>query len=206
MELLEGRVVIVTGGGRGLGRQHCLELARHGAAVVVNDLGSGLHGEAEAATPAQEVVAEIAGAGGTASADDTSVTDFDGVAALVENVVAELRPARCRRQQRGNHPRSHDHGDVGGRLRPRGCRTPQGHVEPHASRLCVLAGRNQSGTGGRRPDRQHDVGRGVVRQHRPVELRARQGGDRQSHLDHRDGDGSLRGHCECGLTAGPNRE
>ena len=55
MELLKGRVVIVTGGGRGLGRQHCLELARHGAAVVVNDLGSGLHGEAEGATPAQEV-------------------------------------------------------------------------------------------------------------------------------------------------------
>jgi NAD(P)-dependent dehydrogenase (short-subunit alcohol dehydrogenase family) len=89
MGLLDKRVVIVSGGGRGLGRQHCMELAHHGASVVVNDLGTGLHGETEGATPAQEVVEAILDSGGTATADGTSVTDFAGVGALVEKVVAE---------------------------------------------------------------------------------------------------------------------
>lgn len=89
MGLLDGRVVIVTGGGRGLGRSHCLELARQGALVVVNDLGVSLHGESEegAASPGEEVVSEIEAAGGTAMVDGTSVTDWDGMAALVERTV-----------------------------------------------------------------------------------------------------------------------
>ena len=85
--MLDGRVVIVTGGGRGLGRAHGLELARHGATVIVNDLGVGLHGEDDARAPAAEVVSEIEAAGGTAQADGTSVTDFAGVAALIERTV-----------------------------------------------------------------------------------------------------------------------
>jgi NAD(P)-dependent dehydrogenase (short-subunit alcohol dehydrogenase family) len=87
MGLLDERVVIVTGGGRGLGREHCLELARHGATVIVNDLGGGLHGEASSETPADEVVAEIERAGGAASADGTSVSDFDAVGKLVAGAV-----------------------------------------------------------------------------------------------------------------------
>ncbi|HZQ58138.1 MAG TPA: SDR family NAD(P)-dependent oxidoreductase [Acidimicrobiales bacterium] len=87
MGMLDDRVVIVTGGGRGLGRQHCLELARHGATVVVNDLGAGLHGEAIGEAPADEVVAEIEKMGGRASADATSVHDFDGVGRLVARTV-----------------------------------------------------------------------------------------------------------------------
>jgi NAD(P)-dependent dehydrogenase (short-subunit alcohol dehydrogenase family) len=89
MGLLDGRVVIVTGGGRGLGRSHGLELARQGATVVVNDLGVGLQGEAEQAerSPAEEVVAEIQAMGGTAMADGTSVTDWDGMASLVARSV-----------------------------------------------------------------------------------------------------------------------
>ena len=87
MGMLDERVVIVTGGGRGLGRQHCLELARHGATVIVNDLGGGLHGEVTAETPADAVVREIEAAGGTATADGTSVSDFEGVGKLVAQAV-----------------------------------------------------------------------------------------------------------------------
>jgi NAD(P)-dependent dehydrogenase (short-subunit alcohol dehydrogenase family) len=87
--LLDGRVVIVTGGGRGLGRSHCLELAGQGATVVVNDLGVAVTGAVEdAVSPADGVVAEIESAGGTATADGTSVTDWDGMGALVERTVA----------------------------------------------------------------------------------------------------------------------
>ncbi len=89
MGLLDGRVVIVTGGGRGLGRAHCLELGRQGAMVIVNDLGVGLHGEPEGGeqSPADEVVAEISAAGGMAVADGTSVCDWDGMKSLVDRTV-----------------------------------------------------------------------------------------------------------------------
>jgi NAD(P)-dependent dehydrogenase (short-subunit alcohol dehydrogenase family) len=85
--MLDGRVVIVSGGGRGIGRGHCLELASHGATVVVNDPGVGVHGEAGDESPADEVVREIEKSGGTAMADRTSVTDWDGVAKLVHTTV-----------------------------------------------------------------------------------------------------------------------
>jgi NAD(P)-dependent dehydrogenase (short-subunit alcohol dehydrogenase family) len=90
MSILEGRVAIVSGGGRGIGRCHCLELARHGATVVVNDPGVGRGGEAEHQDPAEDVVAEIIALGGRAMADSTSVTSFEGVQALVERTVAEF--------------------------------------------------------------------------------------------------------------------
>jgi NAD(P)-dependent dehydrogenase (short-subunit alcohol dehydrogenase family) len=75
-----------------LGRAHCLELGRQGASVVVNDLGVGLHGEDEDAerSPAEEVVDEIVSAGGTAIADGTSVTDWDGMKALVDRTVGHF--------------------------------------------------------------------------------------------------------------------
>jgi NAD(P)-dependent dehydrogenase (short-subunit alcohol dehydrogenase family) len=89
MGLLDGRVVIVTGAGRGLGREHCLELARQGASVVVNDLGVGLHGEQDggARSPADEVVDEIIKAGGIALADGASVSDFTATAETIERTV-----------------------------------------------------------------------------------------------------------------------
>ncbi|MEH3098939.1 SDR family NAD(P)-dependent oxidoreductase [Sphingomonas adhaesiva] len=88
MALLDGKVAIVTGGGRGIGRAHSLALARAGAAVVVNDLGAGFDGEGAAdGGPAQQVVAEIVAAGGRAVADTTDISDWDAAAAIVEAAV-----------------------------------------------------------------------------------------------------------------------
>jgi len=84
--LLENRIAIVTGAGRGIGREHALELARHGAAVVVNDYGVSLAGE-KADSPADEVVAEIEAMGGRAVANGADVADFAAAEAMVAQAV-----------------------------------------------------------------------------------------------------------------------
>src|SRR3546814_1748000 len=85
--ICEGRVVIVTGAGRGLGRAHALELARQGARVVVNDLGCELDGSGGGTGPAGEVVEEIRAAGGDAVANGDDVADFEGAARIVAAAV-----------------------------------------------------------------------------------------------------------------------
>ena len=92
MSLLEGRVAIVTGAGRGIGRAHALELASHGAAVVVNDYGVSLSGRRDgqsgtAESPADEVVAAIEAAGGRAVANGADVADFEQAAAMVRQAI-----------------------------------------------------------------------------------------------------------------------
>lgn len=83
MSLCEGRIVIVTGAGRGIGREHALEFARQGARVVVNDLGVTLAGEDAGDGPGDEVVAAIRAFGGEAIAHKSDVADFAQAGALV---------------------------------------------------------------------------------------------------------------------------
>ncbi|HTW14476.1 MAG TPA: SDR family oxidoreductase [Nocardioides sp.] len=86
-KLLEGRVAIVTGAGRGIGRAHALELAAQGAAVVVNDYGVSLAGEDTGETPAESVVGEIEAAGGRAVVNTADVADFEQAAAMVQQAI-----------------------------------------------------------------------------------------------------------------------
>ena len=85
--ICEGRIVIVTGSGRGIGRAHALELARQGARVVVNDLGCELDGSGGGTGPAGEVVEAIRAAGGEAVANGDDVADWDGAARLVQSAI-----------------------------------------------------------------------------------------------------------------------
>ncbi len=87
MGLLDGKVAIVTGAGRGLGRQHALALAEAGARVVVNDLGGSLSGEGEDPTPAEQVVQELESQGARAVANGENVADFEGARRLVQHAL-----------------------------------------------------------------------------------------------------------------------
>jgi NAD(P)-dependent dehydrogenase (short-subunit alcohol dehydrogenase family) len=84
MGLLDGKVALVTGAGRGIGREEALLLAKHGAKVVVNDLGGGFEGSGKDIGPAAEVVAEIKKMGGEAVSNGDSVADFKGAKRMLE--------------------------------------------------------------------------------------------------------------------------
>jgi NAD(P)-dependent dehydrogenase (short-subunit alcohol dehydrogenase family) len=88
MPNLDGKVAVVTGAGRGIGREHALALARAGAKIVVNDLGASLAGEGADAGPAHDVVREIEALGGEAVADGENVADFPGAKRLIDGAVA----------------------------------------------------------------------------------------------------------------------
>jgi NAD(P)-dependent dehydrogenase (short-subunit alcohol dehydrogenase family) len=88
--MLTGKVVAVTGAGRGIGRDIALMAAREGASVVVNDLGGSIAGEGNDLTPAQDVVSEIMAAGGSAVANGANIADFESAATIVEDAVAHF--------------------------------------------------------------------------------------------------------------------
>ena len=139
MGALDGRVAIITGAGRGIGREHALLFAHEGAKVVVNDLGGAADGTGGDVTPGAEVVNEIVAAGGEAVANGDSVSSWEGAQRLVNAAIeafgdldilvnnAGILRDRVRRQ--------HDRGGVGrGRRRP-----PEGPLRPHPLGRGVLA-------------------------------------------------------------------
>jgi NAD(P)-dependent dehydrogenase (short-subunit alcohol dehydrogenase family) len=87
MGSLDGRVAIITGAGRGIGREHALLMAAEGARIVVNDLGGAADGSGSDVTPAQEVVGEIEAMGGEAVVNTANVTDWEGVQGMINQAV-----------------------------------------------------------------------------------------------------------------------
>lgn len=88
--ICEGRVVVVTGAGRGLGRSHAVEFARQGASVVVNDLGATLDGQGTSSGPAEEVAEEIRGLGGQVVIDGHDVADWEGSRRIVQTAIDQF--------------------------------------------------------------------------------------------------------------------
>ena len=87
MGICDGRIVVITGSGRGIGREHAIEFARQGAKVVVNDLGAEVDGTGSSAGPAGEVVDEIRGMGGEAVANGDDVSDYEGAGRLIQTAI-----------------------------------------------------------------------------------------------------------------------
>ena len=90
MGALDGRIAVITGAGRGIGREHALLFAQQGASVVVNDLGGSNAGEGADAGPAQEVANEIVAAGGKAVANTDNVATWAGAKGLVDQAISEF--------------------------------------------------------------------------------------------------------------------
>jgi NAD(P)-dependent dehydrogenase (short-subunit alcohol dehydrogenase family) len=85
--ICDGRIAVVTGAGRGIGRAHALEFGRQGAGVVVNDIGAELDGTGGSASPAQEVASEIRSAGGQAVVNGDDVADWAGAQGIIKTAV-----------------------------------------------------------------------------------------------------------------------
>ncbi|MGP0029280.1 MAG: SDR family oxidoreductase [Acidimicrobiales bacterium] len=87
MGICDGRIVVITGAGRGIGREHALEFASQGAKIVVNDLGAEVDGTGSSDGPAGQVVDEVRGMGGEAVANGDDVSDYDGAERLIKTAI-----------------------------------------------------------------------------------------------------------------------
>ena len=193
MGFLDGKVAIVTGAGRGIGREHALHLAREGAKIVVNDLGAQRDGDGRRRGSGPRRREGDRGTRGRGDRQRRQRRRLHRRGRVDPAGDRPLRPARHPRQQRRDparpDDRQHDRGGVGrGHQRP-----PQGHVRSAAPRRRLLARPVQGGRGGPRPDHQHVELLGPVRQRRPGQLRRGEGGHRGPDDGHRAGARPLRG-------------
>ena len=186
MGRFDGKVAIVTGAGRGIGRSHALLLASEGAAVVVNDLGGSSGGDGADATPAQQVVDEITAKGGRAVANYDSVSSWAGAESMMQQAVDEFggldvlinNAGILRDKMSFNMDEAEWDAVIDVHLK--------GHFAPSRFAAVVLAGEVEGDRrAGEREDREHRVGVGALRQRGPGQLRGGQGRHRVD--DDRDG-------------------
>ena len=170
MSRLAGRVAIVTGAGRGLGRAHARYLASQGAAVVVNDRGGDVHGRGDSRSPAEAVVEAIRADGGRAVASGHDVSNWEQAAELVQLAVDEfgelnvlVNNAGILRDRTLANMAESDWDDV---LRVH----LKGHAAPTRHAMAYWRGRSKAGRPGRRVGRAHHLDRRVRRQLRPGQL------------------------------------
>ena len=149
MGLLDGKVAIVTGAGFGIGRAHALELASHGAAVLVNDLGTSLEGRGADQSPAEHVAQLIRERGGRAAANFEDVADWDGAARMIQQAVDEfghldtLVTNAAIFRDRAMHELSEDDWDSVVRVHLKGTAAPVHHA--------IVYWKNERAAGRRRP-------------------------------------------------------
>ena len=171
----DGRVAVITGAGGGLGKTYALELARRGAAVVVNDLGGSADGRGGASSMADATVKEIIEAGGKAVANYDSVSTPEGGKAIVQAALDNFGKVDILVNNAGilrdkSFLKLEPQGPRGGDRR-----APEGRVLRHAARVRVDEGERL------RADRDDVVGRRHLRQLRPDQLRRGQDGPRRPH-------------------------
>ncbi len=193
MGLLDGKVVLVTGAGAGIGRADALLFAKEGAKVVVNDPGCARDGSGES-DAADRVVDEIRSAGGQAVANKRPVGTFAAAEEIVGAAVQGVRRPRRTGQQRGHPARSHRAQAVGGGMVGGARRPPHRHLL-----LPAGGGARDEGPGPRRPHHQHDLDRRAARQLRPVQLLGGQGRHLRPHPHRGDGARAQPDHGQRGL-------
>ena len=180
-KLCEGRIAIVTGAGRGIGREHALSLASHGAKVVVNDLGGNIDGTGGDLSPAEQVVEEIKAMGGEAVANGDSVSSWEGAQRLINTAVetfgdlhAVVNNAGILRDRMLTNM-TEEEWDAVINVHLKGTFAP----EPMGRGVLARAGEGRQA--GRWPDHQHHLGQRHLRQPRPDQLRRGEGRHRRVH-------------------------
>ena len=192
MGALDGRTAIITGAGRGIGREHALLFAAEGANVVVNDLGGAVDGSGDDRSPAQQVVDEIVAAGGRAVANADDVCDWEGGKRLIATAVQAFGDLHVLVNNAGilrdrvlvNMSEADWDSVIQVHLK--------GHFVPTRPRRRLLAAADQGGQGGPGLGDQHLVDLGPAGQPGPGQLRGGQGRDRRLHRDRRRGADPLR--------------